>query len=118
MAIRVKRSQREKDDIRRALGLTKRMTLQDRVAEWHANRWPDAEPANVIAKLFEEGGEVSRAVNTGRGSTEEEAGDVGIVMMVLLGRFYPEVNFVQAIEDRFRYITDPANGHRTLTAER
>jgi NTP pyrophosphatase (non-canonical NTP hydrolase) len=74
--------------------------LQKRICAWHIQRFPDAQMEHVALKICEEVGEVARAINgraeknsaTGGGCTEEEIADVFISALVLLGRWFPEVN--------------------------
>jgi len=93
--------------------------LQRRIGDWHRARFPEAEIENVALKLSEEAGEVARAVNgqvgknsaTGGGSVPDEAADVVIAAMVLVERWCPGVDVLQAVENKLTTLTDPESGH-------
>jgi NTP pyrophosphatase (non-canonical NTP hydrolase) len=96
--------------------------LQKAVADWHTNRFPEAEPYHVMIKAMEELGEVASALNgdlaknDGRsreGSVPNEVGDVIICLMVLLGRWYPEHDALLEVMDKLAILTNPNSGHRS-----
>ncbi len=98
------------------------MYLQKAVADWHINRFPEAEPYHVMIKAMEELGEVASALNgdlaknDGRkreGSVPKEVGDVIICLMVLLGRWYPEHDALLEVMEKLNILTDPNSGHRS-----
>ncbi len=75
-------------------------SLQDRLCAWHNERFPDAQMEHVALKVCEEAGEVARAVlgvagsksATGYGNVGDEVADVFITGLVLLGRWFPDVD--------------------------
>lgn len=100
-------------------------TLQQQVATWHAARFPTAAACNLALKAVEELGEVAEALNAelvgtdadaARGGTvAEEAADVVIVLLGLLGRFYPTQDLLAHVEAKLAILQDPASGHRSST---
>ncbi len=95
--------------------------LQQRVAEWHARRFPEATMLHVTIKMAEEAGEVASAVlaaddddgrSTGRGIAWEEAADVAVCLMALLGRWFPDRDLMAEVERKMAVLTDPLSGHR------
>lgn len=100
-------------------------SLQERVTAWHVARFPAAQREHVALKGAEEMGEVASAINgdagknsaTGRGgNAAEEAADVVICMLVLLGRWYPERDLLTEVERKLAILTDPNSGHRASLA--
>lgn len=96
--------------------------LQYRAKWWHMERFPDAQSYNVMIKATEELGEVARAVNGDlvgdpdrdrRGTAPEEAADVVITLMALLGRWYPEYELLDMVEKKLAILCDPNSGHRS-----
>lgn len=93
--------------------------LQARLCDWHRERFPDADPFHIFAKLAEETGEVGKAMNgllgetsaTGGGDVLEEAADVVISVMVLVGRCYGG-DVLEAVERKLAVLNDPNSGHR------
>jgi len=94
--------------------------LQERVATWHGERFPNATMLHVAVKMAEECGEVASAVlaldddrtATGRGVVWEEAADVAVCLLVLLGRWFPEFDLLAEVDRKFAILTDPTSGHR------
>lgn len=94
--------------------------LSQMAAGWHVQRFPAASSAELGLKLAEECGEVCRAINSDLAvnsdkrdtSVVEECADVLIVMMALLGRWYPMVNLLDEVTKKLDILTDPASGHR------
>ena len=87
--------------------------IQLEVVLTHLEHRPHSTVEGLFFKLVEEIGELSRALNTGRGSVEDEAGDVGIVLLSLLG-VHLGLDFEEVVRRRLNYILDPANGHRFI----
>lgn len=94
--------------------------LQWRVANWHRQRFPDAEMEHVALKASEEVGELSSAIlgiigkksATGAGDPLGEAADVVICLMVLLDRWIGG-ELLDAVEDKLAILNDPESGHRS-----
>jgi phosphoribosyl-ATP pyrophosphohydrolase len=88
---------------------------QDWAVEWHKSRFPLAEIVHVALKLCEEAGEVGSAVNalvgvnsaTGKGDVVKECADVVIAVMVIMGRWFPEVSLLDEIEAKLRELATP-----------
>lgn len=95
--------------------------LQEEIAAWHTKRFPDAESYHVAIKAMEELGEVASEVNGDLkknsddrgGKTPEEAADVVICLMVLLGRWYPGRDLLVEVQKKLDVLTDPDSGHRS-----
>lgn len=70
--------------------------LQRRAAVWHERRYSWADAGVLVEKLAEECGEVARAHvgelerRPGRGDVADEAAQVVLVCLSLIGRFYPD----------------------------
>lgn len=70
--------------------------LTDSSARWHAARYPDHTQWLQISKLLEEAGELARAAigqheqRPHRGDVVEEAAQTILVVMTIIGRWYPE----------------------------
>jgi hypothetical protein len=84
-------------DLARAVGGP--ATLQHRAAAWHRQAAPTSCAVLVALKGCEEVGEVARAFH-GRGSVADEAADVVLAMMVLVGRWYPERDLLAMVEEK------------------
>lgn len=86
---------------------------------WHKARFPNARMEHVALKLCEEAGEVARAVNgeagmnsaTSGGDVGAEAADVAIVLLVLLGRWFPDRVLTDEVERKLLILLDPNGGH-------
>ena len=97
-------------------------SLQNRIVKWHEIRFPDAQMEHVALKLCEEVGEVARAINgvagqnsaTGGGNVEQEVADVFISALVLLGRWFPDVNIELEIYRKLVILETPGS-HRAST---
>jgi NTP pyrophosphatase (non-canonical NTP hydrolase) len=95
--------------------------LQDIAVRWHVKRFPEAGPEHVCMKATEELGELAGAVNgrvgknapRARGDVGEEAADVLITVMILLGRYYPEYSLMDEVAKKLAILTDPESGHRS-----
>lgn len=95
--------------------------LQEEIAAWHTKRFPDAQSYHVAIKAMEELGEVASEVNgdlkknsdNRGGKTPEEAADVVICLMVLLGRWYPGRDLLVEVQKKLDVLTDPNSGHRS-----
>lgn len=95
--------------------------FQDAAVQWHEKRFPDAGPEHVVMKAMEELGELAGAVNgrlgknspRARGEVGEEAADVAITILVLLGRWFPEVSWEAEVREKLSILTDPTSGHRS-----
>lgn len=104
--------------------------LQQRVAAWHADRFPAAQPYNVMLKAVEELGELAEAVNgtctadlsdkvtARRGDVPDEAADVAVTLLVLLGRWFAPADLLEAVEAKLAILTDPDSGHRSAAVSR
>lgn len=96
--------------------------LQARLVAWHEARFPDAQPEHVVLKTCEEVGEVAKALNgilgansaTGGGDVPAESADTVISLLVLLGRWWPEVDLLAEIEDKVTMLETP--GAHTASA--
>ncbi|MDQ2729780.1 MAG: hypothetical protein M3Y91_18405, partial [Actinomycetota bacterium] len=75
------------------------VTLQQRAAAWHRQVAPRSSAVLVALKGCEEVGEVARAFH-GRGSVADEAADVVLAMMVLVGRWYPDRDLLAVAEEK------------------
>jgi phosphoribosyl-ATP pyrophosphohydrolase len=99
------------------------MSLQEAIAAYHIQRFPDAGPLNVAAKIGEEAGELLSAVNGqvhpdfGKGDVVYEAVDVIMAALALVGRWYPERDALAEVEARLARFTDPNGGHRSCLSE-
>lgn len=100
--------------------------IQEAVANWHIDRFPEAEAHHVMIKAMEELGEVASALNgdlaknDGRsrdGSVPNEVGDVMICLMVLLGRWYPGYDVIEEVGKKLAILTDPNSGHRSAALQ-
>lgn len=95
--------------------------FQDAVVQWHEKRFPDAGPEHVVMKTMAELGELADAINGrigknspgARGEVGEEAADVAITILALLGRFFPEISWEAEVADKLAILTDPTSGHRS-----
>lgn len=95
--------------------------LQEEIAAWHTKRFPDAQSYHVAIKAMEELGEVASEVNGDLkknsddrgGKTPEEAADVVICLMVLIGRWYPDRDLLVEVQKKLDVLTDPNSGHRS-----
>jgi len=95
-------------------------SLQNRVGDWHRQRFPAAEMEYVALKTCEEVGELASAVlglvgtnsAIGKGDVAGEAADVVICIMVLLDRWYP-VSLFGAVEAKLAILNDLNSGHRS-----
>lgn len=94
--------------------------LRDQIVAWHTKRFPAAQREHVALKTAEEVGEVASAINadigansaTGKGDIAQEAADVIITLMVLMGRWYPEKDLMKEVAAKLDILTDPNSGHR------
>jgi NTP pyrophosphatase (non-canonical NTP hydrolase) len=79
------------------------VSLQSRSTAWRAQHYPDCTPTDVVAKLFEEGGELARAIigdlegRPDRGDVGQEAAQVVLVVLSLVGRFYPDIDVLAEV---------------------
>lgn len=95
-------------------------TLQNRVGDWHRERFPNAQSEHVALKAAEEVGELASAIlavvgknsATGKGDPLGEAADVCICLMVLLDRWVGG-DLMAAVERKLAVLTDPSSGHRS-----
>lgn len=110
-------------------------TLQLIAAEWHRARYPNDGPVHVALNINEEAGEVAKAVRilldpennmdclAGEGTTADicnhavdEAADVVIGAMVLVGRYIPPSTSIrtlqEAIEAKLTKLSNEEGGHR------
>lgn len=99
------------------------MSLQDAIAAYHIQRFPDAGPLNVAAKVGEEAGELLSAVNGmvsggdyGKGDVVYEAIDVILAVRALLARWFPDVDPDAETETRLVRFLDPNGGHRSCVS--
>jgi NTP pyrophosphatase (non-canonical NTP hydrolase) len=86
--------------------------IQARVVEWHVARFPACQPWEIALKSMAELGEVAEAmqVESRRGDVVEEAADVTVTLMALLGRFYG-ADLLDAVERKLTILTTPG-AHR------
>ena len=95
--------------------------LQGIAVRWHKKRFPEAGPEHVTMKATEELGELAGAVNgrlgknspRARGDVGEEAADVVITVLILLGRYYPEIDLKDEVARKLEILNNPASGHRS-----
>lgn len=95
--------------------------LQEEIAAWHTKRFPDAQSYHVVIKAMEELGEMASEVNgdlkknsdNRGGKTSEEAADVVVCLMVLIGRWYPGRDLLVEVQKKLDILTDPNSGHRS-----
>jgi NTP pyrophosphatase (non-canonical NTP hydrolase) len=79
--------------------------IEKRIKEWHEARFPNAHMENVALKMAEEVGEVASAINalvgrnsaTGKGEVGPEVADVIIAAVVLISRWFPEVDIEREV---------------------
>lgn len=79
---------------------------------------------HVALKLAEEAGELASAVNGyvsqgdyGKGDVVAEAVDVAIVLLSLVGRWFPDRDLIAETEARLALFLDPAGGHRSCVRQ-
>lgn len=96
------------------------MTLQEAIAAYHVQRFPDARMEHVALKLTEEAGETASAVNGhisggdyGKGDIVGEAADAVFVALALVGRWFPDRDLLAEVEARLVRNMDPNGGHRS-----
>ena len=84
--------------------------IPKRSAAWRRAKFPGSTPTDVLAKLLEEAGELSRAVigqlesRPGRGDVVQEAAQTILVISSLIGELYPQANLTNAvIEELYRH---------------
>ena len=92
--------------------------LADAVVRWHVGRFPRATAEHVGLKAAAEVGELCDAVlgdvgQGGDGAVAGEAADVVIVVLALLGRWYPEVDLLAEVRAKLAILTNPDSGHRS-----
>lgn len=100
--------------------------LGERVTAWHRARFPEATREHVVLKVCSEAGEladallgkVGRVTASGSGDVPEEAADVAIALLALLGRWYPGVDLTVLVERKLSTLEDPASGHRSAALRR
>ena len=96
--------------------------LQELCAEWHASRFPDHDRWLVLAKLTEEVGELARSIvgehegRPGRGDIGQEAAQCVLVLMTLIGRFYPDLDILSDAWIEYGRVADIA-GHPGLVSD-
>lgn len=81
---------------------------------------------HVALKTCEEAGEVAKAVNgqvgknaaTGGGDVAGEAADVLITLLVLLGRWFPDVDLLVEVRAKLTILSDPTSGHPSALVSR
>ncbi len=88
------------------------------VERWHAGRFPMATAEHIGLKASAEVGELCDAIlgdvgQGGDGAVAGEAADVLIVLLALLGRWYPEVDLLAEARAKLAILTDPNSGHRS-----
>lgn len=85
--------------------------LQDRCASWHAIVHNEDGPYKQLTKLAEEVGELCRAhigIDEGRpdrGDVGQEAAQVVVVLMTFIGRNYPRIDLMAAVEAEYTRLT-------------
>ncbi len=99
--------------------------IQDRSCAWNRERFPEAAIEHVALKICEEAGEVARAVlgvaglnsATGRGDVGAEIADVFISSLVLLGRWFPEIDIYAEIDAKLTALETPGQHRGSLKLE-
>lgn len=89
--------------------------LAQRARAWHEQRFPNAKPEHVTLKACSEMGEVADAINalvgtasaTGKGDVGEESADVMISLMVLIERWYPEIDVMHEVAAKLTILETP-----------
>lgn len=77
--------------------------ISQRAAKWRRAKFPGSTPTDVLAKLLEEAGELSRAVigqledRPNRGDVVQEAAQTILVISSLIGELYPQANLMDAV---------------------
>jgi phosphoribosyl-ATP pyrophosphohydrolase len=96
------------------------MSLQDAIAAYHVQRFPDCQVEHIALKLAEEAGETCSAVNGhvsggdyGKGDVVGEAADAVFVALALVGRWFPERDLLAEVEARLARNMDSNGGHRS-----
>lgn len=101
------------------------VTLQQRAANWHSRRFPEAKPYNVALKSGEELGELQKAVNSDLiyfvgdvpHGAPEEAADIMVSLLVLLGRWYSDSDLLSIVEKKLDLFETVNGGHRACLRE-
>lgn len=96
--------------------------LMDKACAWHRLRFPRAGREHVAMKLGSEAGEVLDAVlgevgvnsATGKGVVVEELADVLIAVLVLFGRWYPEIDPLTLVEKKLNILLTPGKHPASL----
>jgi hypothetical protein len=99
------------------------MALQDAVADWHKRRFPKAKKGHLALKVCAELGELAEALlnddpdlSTHRfppPSILAEAADTTLVLLALVGRFYPGADLLGAVWAKLAVLDDPDGVHRS-----
>ena len=95
--------------------------LQTRVAAWHARRFPTAGAAELGLKASSEVGELCEALQAVIDDREPrdghdaayEAADVLVVILALVGRYFPGRDLLAETEARVTRFENPNGGHRS-----
>lgn len=89
--------------------------LSAMAVSWHRRRFPAAGAVHVALKAVSELGEVVDAILPsdlgGKGDVGEEAADVLITLLVLLGRFYPAVDLLGEVRAKLAILGNAESGH-------
>ena len=82
--------------------------LASMAVAWHRQRFPAACPQHVAMKAAAELGELLDAILPsdlgGKGDVGEEAADVFLTLLVLLGRFYPSVDLLADVQAALAFV--------------
>ena len=99
--------------------------LQGRAEAWHRRRFDNAvEPMAVGLKLGSEVGEVHDALifdwgsnsARGKGDVAGECADVAICLMVLLGRWYQDVDLMAEVAKKLEILETPNMHQSSVTS--
>ncbi len=86
--------------------------LASMAVAWHRQRFPAAGPQHVALKAVAEFGELLDAILPadlgGKGNIGEEAADVLLTLLVLVGRFYPSVDLLAEVRAKLAILANPA----------
>lgn len=94
--------------------------IQQKVVDWHEQRFSDPKPWFMTMKIQEELGELASAVNalygtksaTGSGDVAGEAADVLITLLALLGVAFPEIDLESEVDAKLAILNDKNSTHR------
>lgn len=89
--------------------------LASMAVAWHRQRFPAAGAVHIALKAASELGELLDAILPadlgGKGDVGEEAADVLICILALLGRFYPAVDLLAEVRAKLAILGNSDSGH-------